>query len=184
VTPERLAELKARATRPRRTVPLVLNGDLRQRIEDIEGQIDAAEPAPEVNDRRLSSRRTRPDTTALEEQVAALREQAEADTLTVTLEGLPGTEWRALLAQHPARKDADGKIHPEDVLGANEETVRQPMVRACIVDLDADDVDWLMGFVTDRQMDKLVTAAIKVCRGDDAVPLPPTRSTTPTSDGA
>lgn len=181
--PEDLADLKARATRPRRTVPVVLDGELREQIERLEaGQ-------PDSNDRRLTG--TAPAGQRAE-QLAALSEQADAVTMHVVVQGLPGTPYRALLAEHPPRRDAEGKVFPEDSFGANEETLRQPLVRACIIGhrptpdaevepLDDGTVDWLLDFVTDRQMDQLVGASLGVCRGDAALPLRRTRSTIPAS---
>lgn len=191
MTPEELARLQASATRPRRTVPVVLDGDLRDRVEALETKLEAEQPAP--GDRRLGTHSSSAPDSALVVELDALRVRAEAATLHIVVEGLAGTPWRALLAAHPPRRDEAGKIIPEDSLGANEETIRDPMLRASIIghrpDPDADEVvpfdaefvEWLIGFVTDRQKDKLVAAALKVSRGDDAVPLPQLPSTTPTS---
>lgn len=194
MTPEQLARLQASATRPRRTVPLVLDGDLRGRVEVLEAKLEAERPAS-PSDRRLGSRSASAPDLALVAELAELHERAEAATLHVVVEGLPGTPWRALLAAHPPRTDEAGKILPDDDFGANESTIREPLVRATIIghrpDPAVDDVapfddafvDWLIGFVTDKQMDKLVAAGIATSRGDDAVPLPQVPLMTPTSVG-
>jgi len=190
VTPEQLQAIRDRATRPRRTVPIVLDGDLQQRIEALQASLD--QPIAKAVDRRLSTR-TRPRAVdeATRGRLDELHAQAAAATLHVVIEGMPGTEWRELLAAHPPRRDEAGKVIEDDDLGANEETIRTPMVRRCVVghrpDPDGEeiaelDADWLLGFVTDLQMDKLVSAALAVCRGDDAVPLPRPPSTTSGSD--
>jgi hypothetical protein len=97
------------------------------------------------------------------------------------------TAYRALLAAHPA----EGKAF-------DPETFTPALVKACIVgyrerpDADApvltdwpssDYVTWLVDeHVSPGQLDKLSLAAMELCRGDDAVPLPRKRSATPTSD--
>lgn len=192
MTPEELEQLKARATRPRRTVRLVLDGELRGRIEAVEQRIEDAESAARPdNDLRLGSKRRVVDTSAEAAELEELHRQAESATLHVVVEGLPGTPWRTLLAAHPPK--------PDDALDkafdANMDTVRIPMVRACVIGhrstsdgpIHTVDLDWLVGdeqtpgFLTDLQMDKLVDAAIATSRGDDAVPLRRTPSTTPSS---
>lgn len=180
MTPEELAALRSSATRPRRTVPIVLAGNLQQEIEELDVEIDKAEAAP-ASDRRLTSRSQEAIIAPLLARRAELVAEAESMTLQVTIEGLPGTDYRALLAAHPPRT-VDGKPDPRDALGANEETVRAPLVRSCIVDLDDDTAQWLLGFVTDRQMDELVVAALAVNRRPDAVPLPRRPSPTRTSE--
>lgn len=186
MTPEELAAIRDRATRPRRTVPVVLDGTIRGRIEDLQARMETTS-APG----RLSTR-TGPDP-KLQAELDALYDEADASTLRVVVEGLPGTDYRALLGAHPARKDADGKVVPEDRLGANSDTLPPVLVRACIIGqevdgkvepLDAEFVDWLIGFLTDAQMEELTAAAFQVCRGDVSVPLPRTRSATRTSAGA
>lgn len=187
MTPEQLAAWREKATRPRRTVPIVLDGTARGRIEELEDALDAAESDPAPGFRMLGQRPPANRAAELRAELAAARTAAGEATLTVVVEGLTSTVWRALLAAHPMRRGADGKLtHPEDAWGANEETVRVPMVRGSIVEIDGakpdlETVDWLLDFVTDRQMDNLVGACMAVNRGDDAVPLPRPRSTTPTS---
>src|SRR5690606_8706115 len=110
---------------------------------------------------------------------------------------MPSTTYRALVTAHPPRKGEDGKALPSDnLLGVNEETFRPALVRHCIIGhrttlededvhkLEPDFVDWLMEFVSDRQMDTLFAAAFGVNRGDDAVPTQRRRSTTRSSAGA
>lgn len=204
----RFDEIMDRATRPRRTVPIVTNGSLRQRIEAVEAELDAFEvdevdedAAAEPEDRRLGSRpKPKPkakadvEAGAVRLRLAALYEEAKASTLQVVVEGMDGTAFRALSALHPPRRDDAGKVIPEDNFGVNEETFRAPLVLSCVVGedvsqagdpiiepLDEARVQRLIAWVTDRQLDKLVSAALAVCRGDDAVPLPRPLSTTPTS---
>lgn len=187
----RLKLLREKATRPRRTVALLLDGEVRGQIEAVEDELDRLDDNPDG----LLNSRTGKRRKELEMELASLRAQAEQATLYVVVEGLQRSNYRALLAQHPPRKDEDGKIVRADVLGANSDTFQVPLARACIVGyqdspdaaapvepIDAETVDWLLGtedtepFLTDRQIEVLASAALTVCRGDEAVPLPRTRS--------
>lgn len=194
MTPERLAELQARASRPRRTVPVVCDGDLAQRIDALQDDLAALDRA-QFADRRLGTRSNAAQVTELEAQLDALYEQAEADTLLVVLEGMEGTAWRALKAQYPPRKPAEGEEPPTgyDAL-CDREAMEEPLIRACVIgqratpdlsspveELPDGTLDWLFGFMTVEQRESLFVTAWAVCRGDDAVPLRRRRSTTPAS---
>lgn len=205
----RLKTLRERATRPRRTVPVLLDGEVRGQIEAVEDELDRLVPT-DKDDRRLASRDPhRKRRAELEADLESLRRQAEDSTLYVVLEGMQRTPYRALVNQHPPRKDEDGRPLRTDILGVNYDTVQIPLVRACmrgyqetpaagapVLDMDRDTLNWLLGhtipagenepavevepFLTDRQIEVLFMAALAVCRGDEAVPLPRTRSATPT----
>lgn len=186
--PEDLARFQDSATRPRRTVPIILDGTLRQRIEDVQYEIDRAVLAtPSTEDRRLGTKsKPLPDTTVLDVQLDALYAEAADATLHVLMQGVSTTAWRTLYAQHPPRENepADQKF------GANTDTIREAVVRATVLghvetveatEVHPLDVDWLLSFVSDAQMDELVDTAIAVCRGDVKVPLRRRRSATQTS---
>lgn len=192
----RLKLLREKATRPRRTVPVLLDGEVREQIEAVEDELDRLDSAPASNDRRLSTKTNDAEREQLVADLDALYESAEQSTLYVVLEAMQRTPYRALIAAHPARLDAEGKPLPADRFGWNSETLAEPLVRACIVGyrerpevdaevlpMPAEDVDKLMAFVTERQLDALAAAALRLCAGDDAVPLRRKRSATPTSDG-
>jgi hypothetical protein len=199
VTPEQLAAARARATRPRHTVPIVLDGTLRQRIEQAEAEINPTSEASTVEDRRLNGRTRKADvadTAAAEARLAALRDDAASVTLHVVVEAIPRTPYRQLVSDHPARS-VDGKVHPDDGLGLNYETFPPALAKACIIGhkpdpdgdtvdpLDAEYVAWLVDeFATDRQVQNLSNAAFDANRGNDAIPLPQLPSTTRTSEGA
>lgn len=190
MTPEQLADLQARASRPRRTVPVVCNGDLAQKINGLQDEL-AELDRRELLDRRLGSRGGDARAEAINAQLDDLYEQAKADTLLVVLEGLEGTAWRALLGQYPPRKAGEGEEKPTgfDAL-CNRETMEEPLIRASVIGhkADVDDVeilplpddtlDWLLGFVNVEQRDTLFVAAWACNRVDDAVPLRRRPSTT------
>lgn len=192
MTPEQLATLQARATRPRRTVPVVCNGELAQAIAAL--QDDLAElDRRQVADRRLGSKSGDARTAEINAELDALYAQAEADTILVVVEGMEATPWRALLAQYPPLKLAEGE-EPRSGFDrlCDRVAMEEPLLRASVIghratldgevmDLPDETLDWLIGFVTDEQRDTLFVAAWACNRVDDAVPLRRRRSTTPRS---
>lgn len=183
MTPEQLAALQASATRPRRTVPVVLDGEIRSAVEEL---LLLLEKTPKEDpDRRLGSGPSA--YVQLVAEIDALTEQAADKTLQVVIEGLPGTEFAAFKAQHPKRDGnrADGLWHH------NTEAGRAPLIQLTAIGyrdtLDQvhswapGQLDWLIGWATESQLDSLYLAALACCAGDDAVPLRPQPSTTQTS---
>lgn len=210
MTPERLAELQARASRPRRTVPVVCNGELAQRIDALQADLAAADTQA-AGDRRLGSRGVASQAAEMEAQLDDLYQQAEDDTLLLVVEGLEGTTWRALLAAHPPKPAVEGEAKPPGWAGAvdalcDRESMEEPLIRLATIGMratvDAKELDplpdgtldWLLGFPGDdqrepvpgfasvEQRETLFLAAWNCSRGDDAVPLRRRRSTTTTSD--
>lgn len=194
MTPAELEALRNRATRPRRTVPIILDGDVRQRVEELlaEREALADKPDEDAKDRRLASRR-RADTARLAEIDALLDVEyatVESSTLQVVVEGLGGTDWQAFRSTHQPQREGN---RADQVWGFNTEAGREPLIRATVIGhrdgetlhpVDAGTLDWLVGFCTDWQLDLLFLAGLTTSRGDDAVPLRPAPSTTPVSDGA
>lgn len=197
MTPDQLKTLQARASRPRRTVPVVCDGDLAQRIDVLQSEIDALTNPPEQADKRLATKAkaANPRIAEATAELDALYEAAEASTLYVVLEGLQGTVFRSLVAQHKVPKD-DPERTPWGPDAVDRLTMEEPLMRACIIGhrdsleageihpLDAGTVDWLLDFAQLAQRETLFLAAWFVCRGDDAVPLRPARSQTPSSASA
>ena len=177
------ADDRERARRRRQTVDIQLDGEVREQIEAVEGELDRLAGLP-VKDRRLGGKTQEK---ALYEDLVRLRESAEDTTLYLVLEGMQRTAYRALIAAHPA----EGKAF-------DPETLTPALVKACIVGYRerndaalpvltewpfAGYVAWLVDeHVSPGQLDKLSLAAMELCRGDDAVPLPRKRSATPDSD--
>lgn len=196
----RLKLLRERATRPRRTVPVLLDGEVREQIEAVEDALDRLDAA-EQGQKRLNTRTNAAERAKLLAELEHLHESAIESTLFLVVEGLPGSAYEALTAQHPPRSDGEGKRLLSDLGGVNATTFRRPVIRACVVGhrerpetdapvlpVDDETLDWLLGtdeapgFATDRQIQLMAEAAIGVNRGDDAVPLPRRRSTTTPSD--
>lgn len=192
MTPEELTALMDRATRPRRTVPVVLDGDLRQQIEELAYELEQIETEQKENDRRLASKRKAPPArlAEAEAELDQLAGAAEKVTVHLVVEGLPGTPFEALKTEHKPREDHAG----DKAWGLNLATIRDPLLRAALIGrretADSEQilplaegfVDWLLGWGTSYQLDKLNLAALNASRGDDAVPLPQRRSATLNSD--
>ena len=184
-----LKALRARATRPRRTVPVLLDGELREQIEAVEDELDRLADLP-VKPRRLAEKDRG---AALRADLDKLRAEAEESTIYVVLEAMQRTPYRALLAAHPPRPDV-----ALDRGGYNAETFAPALIKACAIgyrerpDADApvltdwpqdDYVAWLVDeYASPGQIGKMSSAALELCTGDDAVPLPRRRSATPDSD--
>ena len=193
----RLKLIREKATRPRRTVPLITNGELCEQIEAVEDELDRLD-APKPKDRRLTSRPDAARRDVLTADLDTLRAAAEEFTLYLVLEGMPDTVWLALKRQHPAVDDKPSANDSYAVTARfNIDTIRAPLVKGCLVgyrerpDADADVlpledefVEWLLEFANSKQLKDLADAAYRLCEQDDAVPLPRPRSVTGTSDSA
>lgn len=194
----RLKLLRERATRPRRTVPVVTNGELREQIEAVEDALDGLDEAP-VADRRLSTKTATSQRDGLLADLDALRTAAEDSTVYLVMQGLSDTAWLALKQQHPPLAQPDEKPRTTDAYAItarfNIDTIRRPLVKACLVGhrerpdadaevlpLESEFIDWLLDFVNHKQITELADAAYQLCAEDDAVPLPRRRSATRTSD--
>lgn len=196
---DRLSRIRAAATRPRRVVPILLDGAIRDQIEAVEDTIDALQPSTRPGDKRWAAK---PDTARRDELVAEverLREAARDMTIFVVIQALPATKtspddvtYREIVAAHPEH-DENGKPVPGSL---DHDAAREPLARACMVGhQESDDasvtevrpfpagyVDWLVGQLSFRQLDALAVAAIVVNGGVYEVPKPRPRSTTQTPD--
>lgn len=157
-----IAAIIAGARLPRRTVPLCLRGDLQAAFEDVTRRLDA--PRPAGSDSLAGD----PDARALAEQVEMLREQMRAAIVVFTLQALPRLAWAEFTAGHPPRDD-----HPDDkVVGFNQDTFYDALIRECCIDPQLDSDQWahLFDNLTSRQFDDLAAAAWALNRRDVEVP--------------
>ena len=191
----KLKLVREKATRPRRTVPILTDGEVLEKIEALEHEIGRLD-AQRVDDTRLASK---PPAAKATEELQRLYESAEDSTLYFVLEGLQNSVYLALVAQHPPRT-VDGKPIPADaVTGVNSDTFGLALVRACLVGyretedsetlpVDPDDRDWLLGtgdepgFATNWQLEVMLEVAWALNRKGDAAPLRRRPSPTGTSD--
>lgn len=160
----------ANAKPHRRTVPICLRGDLVAEIEQLDRELVAAEKQPTTGMEDGARLRE------LAERIEALRSEmaAEGNNHTFVIQALPGPEYRKLKAAHPPRTDDDGRVITQDaLLGANVDTLAEPLLRACCVDPVLDDATWraVEPALSDQQYDQLVEVAIVVNRGVVAIPF-------------
>lgn len=165
-----LKTLLTEARLPERTVPICLRGDLVAELEEIERQLE------DVN-RRPADSLAGTGSGELIDRIEALQDEMRASTVTFRLRALPKPQWRALLAEHPPRRDAqDNPLQDDAAAGVNLDTFFDAIIRACLVDPPVDDEMWALmagenGRLTDRQLGRLSDAAWEVNRGDVNVPF-------------
>lgn len=118
----------------------------------------------------------------LETQIGALREEMEEATVTLVLQALPRREYRALVDKHPPRKDADGKVLPQDErVGVDRDGFYNELARRSIVQpgLDATTLDVLLDDkLSDGQWEELTTRCNLLNRSTVDVPFSPASSPT------
>jgi hypothetical protein len=169
-----------KARLPEDVVKLVLRGDLAVEHERL---VDEIERARATKADSLAGK----GTAALEKQLRAIEAEATDGVVEIRLRALPRAKragdtrptWMELSEAHPPRVE-DGMMNARDRLmgGQNADTFPEPFVRASIVAIDGDeghvaDDAWaeLLGAITDRQFDELVTAAWDLNQGKVDVPF-------------
>lgn len=152
---------------PERVTPVCLRPDLVAEYEELDGQRVNAEKA--TADSLAGNSHVR----ELADELAALQEQMTDSTVPFKLRALSRNKFRGLAAAHPPRKDEDGKVLDADVVGVNEATFPEALVRACLVDPVLDDELWeaLSDKLTDRQYQALVDVAWGLNRHEVDIPF-------------
>jgi hypothetical protein len=111
----------------------------------------------------------------LDDEIADLLEQMQAATITLVLQALPRPKFRALIDEHPPRKDDGGKLtHPEDAIGVNASTFFEALVRVSVVEpvLDEETLTLLIDErLDDRQWQDLTDAVWNLNRTSVNVPF-------------
>lgn len=165
------AEILDQAKLAERTVSLYLGGDrdLQLRYEELERRLPfAKEAAPDSLGEGSKVR-------AIEEEMVAIRAEMEPSIVDFRLRAMRRKDFRDFRDQHQPRKDADGNTHPEDVtVGANTDTIWEPLVRAAIVEPEFTDEQMthlLEEVLTDAQFEELALAAYDLNRGRADVPF-------------
>ncbi|MGC5019010.1 hypothetical protein [Micromonospora sp. DT47] len=156
---------------PEATVPLCLRADLVADYERTQRDLSAAQAA--AGDSLAGSGGA---AKALEDRLAALREEMVGSTLTVTLRALPSPRYQALMDEHPPRVVDDKMDRRDGVFGFNVDTFFTALARACTVAPELDAEDWAAllgddGKLTDAQVEKLSTAAWKLNKKDVDLPF-------------
>ena len=140
---------------PEKDFPVCVDPDLVAEYEQLVEMRDAAKAAG-------ASSLAGGNTADIDAQFAALREQMDAATVVLRLRALGRRRWRELREEHPPRKDDDGNVIPQDVLGVNYDAFFDALVRESLVEPQLDD-DTLTLLIeerlTDRQWNDLTDVA-------------------------
>lgn len=157
--------LIASARLPERSVAICLMPDLTAQMQDLERELEEAEAK-----HRAAGSLAGGDRVELAQRMEDVRARMKSHTVDFRLRALPRRRWTALVAAHPPRagNERDG------MLGLNEETFFEAMVRECVVTPTLDDEDWttlLDDALSDAQWGMLVNAAWAVNARDVDVPF-------------
>lgn len=159
--------MMAEAKLPERTVDLCLRGDLVADFQALEAELDAARIA--AGDSLDSG------TGEIVERMEAIQAEMRENTYPVRLRAMRGPDFRALLAQHPARRNEDGEISPDErSFGFNVDTFFEPLLRACLIDpeiVSKDDWEQFVGGITDYQFNELAITCLTLNRGKVDIPF-------------
>lgn len=139
-----------------RTVPLVLDGSIAQKIDDLEKQLIEVRS---VNDSLAGS----PEARKIAEQIEALISEAEDSRIDVTIRQLDRKRWSDLKVAHPP---ADPRLYLYNV-SIFEDAVPESWAAPVISD---DTRDKLLADLNAGQWEKLCQA-VQVVNGDIAVPF-------------
>ncbi len=155
-------------------VPICLRGDLVSEVERLNEELATVLQAEA--DARVSgaaSLDTGSQGRQIAEQIEALREQMKASTITFMLRALPKQRFRAMIDEHPPRKDDDGGVLALDDMGVNSSTFFDVLIRECTAEPQLTEPQWqkLFGKLSDRQFQVLSTTAWAVNRSDVDVPF-------------
>jgi hypothetical protein len=166
-TPD-FAALLAGAKLPERTVPICMRGDLKAEHEQLNDELERLE------EKAVDSLAGNGGAD-LAARIDALEAEMRENTYPFRLRALPGREYRAFKARHPARTNEDGEVTDkrDDLVDFDADAGAEPLIRASIVDPQLDDERWnaLLDTLTDRQLDDLFTASWLLNRGEINVPF-------------
>jgi hypothetical protein len=157
--------LIASARLPERSVALCLHPDLTAELQDLERQLEEAEAK-----HRAAGSLAGGDRVELAQQMEDVRARMKSHTVDFRLRALPRRRWTALVAEHPPRPDSER----DKMLGLNEETFFESLVRECTAEPILDDEDWqtlLDEALSDAQWGLLTNAAWAVNARDVDVPF-------------
>lgn len=131
-------------TRKRVTVDLILDQDKAERIADLGKQLRQVEKSHVTEGANARAK-------ALAEQIDELRASVATDTVRITLEALPLSQWRQVLESNTTMVDGTPKQHPEDIC----RDALPLMVRATEPETPVQDIADVMGELSDGQISPL-----------------------------
>ena len=144
-------------------MPVCLQPDLMAQMQDLHRDLTDAD------DRATADSLAGGERLDLARQLEDVRQRMLDHTVDFILRALPRRRWTALLAEHPPR----GDVERDKLLGVNEETFFESLVRECTVAPKLDDDDWatLADAMSDAQWSQLTNAAWAVNARDVDVPF-------------
>jgi hypothetical protein len=148
-----------------RTVKVPVRGDLLERADELEDQLQR-----ELVKDRTENRK--PQAHDVARQIEALREEAEAETVTFRFQAIGHKAWSDLIRAHPASKKQRDEFGRD--LEYNPETFPTAAIAASCIDPDGVDeakVAELLEAWNFSQFQKLWGACIAVNVGDTSVPF-------------
>lgn len=159
-------KLKA-ARLPERSVQVCLRGDLTADFEAAERDLK------QVQESDFDSKEGG-GISPIIERIEALREEMREHTEEFRLRAMPQPRFRALVAEHPPRRDDEGTLDASDAsIGFNRETFFDALLKVSVISPELDEEDWaaLLEVLTDRQYNELTDAAWFVNRHEVSVPF-------------
>lgn len=131
-------KLLADAKPPERTVPICLRADLTGEHERLDRELKQAQNNKGADSLEDSG------AGALVEQIEALQAEMRENSYEFRLRALPKRLFRALLNEHPPRRDEEtgDPVREDTVLGVNRDTFYPVLIRVSCVDPQLDDDEW------------------------------------------
>jgi hypothetical protein len=163
--------------RPRTTSVTIMQGDdidtmadLQQAVRIAQQRVASTTANPRIGDT--------PDPSVAEAltQMNEFIESAADRAVVIELQALSKTAFRELVAQHPARKDAEGALLPDDAAyGVNVDTFASPFLAASATDAEIGE-EWF-DQLAEGDFDRCFDAAFWLNRSRSADPKELMRST-------
>lgn len=153
------------ASLPERSISLCLDQGLQAQVEELDRRLDA--PATDAPSMAGDPK------TKIAQEIMALTALMGEHSITFRMRALPRRKFTALMASHPPREGNNG----DRMLGFNEDTLFDALIRACVAapdDLDEEDWAGLIGedgVLSSAQYEQLSDAAWAVNRRDVDVPF-------------
>ncbi|MET0416378.1 MAG: hypothetical protein ABW022_10190 [Actinoplanes sp.] len=156
---------------PEASHDICLRADLVADFERAEAALEAARKGP-----RRDSLDAGSEVAELVAQIEGLQEEMRAGTQTFRMRALPKAAWRRLVAAFPPREG-----NAEDAqIGVNRDDFLPAMLKACVIDPEITDEQWVMligdgaeedGKLTDRQFSDFADEIWFLNRGEVSVPF-------------
>lgn len=163
-------ELLKGAKLPEASHPVCLRADLVADFEAAERELEALRKKT-----RIGSSLEGDGTGRLVRTIEDLQREMESAQVVFRMRALPKTKWRALVADHPPRRDpVTGDPVPEDVqIGVNREAFLDALLKVSVVEPEITEEEWvgLLDVLTDRQYSDLCDEAWFLNRGEVNVPF-------------